>query len=123
MTSFTKIFKKADLEGSLAVLHSEEAANLTPSRYILLVESGLIDITELVLWPNRERRKLSVLLVINYGESNALDRSITTTAISFLLSRAWHQSSVNFNKEEQQECPRRNPDILFEKTGVNTLYN
>ena len=40
-------------------------ASLTPSRYILLVESGLIDMTKSVLWPNRERRKLSVLLVIN----------------------------------------------------------
>ena len=46
LISFTKILKKADLEGSLAALHSEEAASLTPSRYILLVESGLIDMTE-----------------------------------------------------------------------------
>ena len=51
-----KDIKKADLEGSLAVLHSEQAASLTPSRYILLVESGPIDTTESVLWPNRERR-------------------------------------------------------------------
>ena len=64
------ILKKADLEGSLAVLHSEQAASLTPSRYILLVESGPIDTTESVLWPNRERRKLSVLLVRNYGKSS-----------------------------------------------------
>ena len=59
--------KKAVLEGSLTALHSEEAASLTPFRYILLVESGLIDITESVLRPNLERRKLSVLLVINYA--------------------------------------------------------
>ena len=30
-------------------------------------------------------------------ESNALERSIATTATSFLLSRAWRQSSVSFN--------------------------
>ena len=59
------ILQKADLKGSLAVLHSEEAASLTLSRYFLLVESGLIDMTESVLWPNRERRKLSFLQVIN----------------------------------------------------------
>ena len=53
-------------------LHSEEAASLTPSCYILLVESGLIDMTGSVLWPNRERSKLSVLLVINYGKSNQM---------------------------------------------------
>ena len=51
-----------NLEGSLAASHSEEAASLTPSCYILLVKSGLIDITESVLWQNREDRKLSVLL-------------------------------------------------------------
>ena len=62
------MLKEADLEDSLVTIHSEEAANLTPSRYILLVESGLIDMTGSVLWPNRERRKLSVLLVINYGK-------------------------------------------------------
>ena len=57
-------------EGSLAAPHREEAASLTPSRYALLVESGLIDMTESVLCQNRERRKLSVLLVLNYGKSN-----------------------------------------------------
>ena len=30
---------------------------------------------------------------------------------------------TSFNKAEQQECPRKNPDMLSEKTGVNTLYN
>ena len=57
------ILKKADLEGSLAVLHSEQAASLTPSRYILLVESGPIDTTESVLWPNRERRTCARTIV------------------------------------------------------------
>ena len=60
LTSFTKILKRTDLEGSLPALHSEEAASLKPSCYILLIESGLIDMTESVLWPNGERRKLSV---------------------------------------------------------------
>ena len=46
LISFTKILKKADLEGSLTALYNEEAASLTPSRYILLVERGLIDMTE-----------------------------------------------------------------------------
>ena len=37
---------KADLEGSLAVPHSEDAASLTPSCYILLVESSQIEMSE-----------------------------------------------------------------------------
>ena len=41
-----------------------------------------------------------------------MDRPIATTATSFLLSRAWRQLSVSFNKAEQQECPCRNPDIF-----------
>ena len=67
-----RYLKKAGLEDSLVALHSEEAASLTPSCYILLVESGLIDMTGSVLWPNRECSKLSVLLVINYGKSNQM---------------------------------------------------
>ena len=46
-------------------LHSKKAASLAPSCYILLVESSLIDMAGSVLWPNRECRKLSVLLVTN----------------------------------------------------------
>ena len=53
-------------------LHSEEAASLIPFRYILLLESDLVDMTGSVLWQNREGRNLSVLLAINYGKSNQM---------------------------------------------------
>ena len=80
--------------------------------------------TKQALWQNRERRKFSFLLVINYGKScqtlwRGQQRPLPRP---FLLSRAGRQSSVSLNKAEQRECPRRNLNIS-EKTGVNTLYN
>ena len=66
--------------------------------------------TEQALWQNRERRKFSFLLVINYGKSCQT------------LWRGQQRLSVSLNKAEQRECPRRNLDIS-EKTGVNTLSN
>ena len=50
-------------------------------------------------------------------ESNAFDKSSATTPTSFFWSRAMRQSSVILISAVQQECPRRNPDILLEKTG------
>ena len=68
--------------------------------------------TEQALWQNRERRKFSFLLVINYGKS----------CQTLWRGQQRPLPSVSLNKAEQRECPRRNLDIS-EKTGVNTLYN
>ena len=55
-------------------------------------------------------------------ESKALDKSIAVEpVITFLESRARRQSSTILTSAVQHECPRRNPDILDETKGWNTV--
>ena len=113
-------YKKADLE-SATPLRKGSWSDTFPWHFTHWKRP---DMTEQALWQNRERRKFSFLLVINYGKScqtlwRGQQRPLPRL---FLLSRAERQSSVSLNKAEQRECPRRNLDIS-EKTGVNTLYN
>ena len=54
-------------------------------------------------------------------EWKALDKSIAMEPVTFLESRARRQSSTILTSAVQHECPRRNPDILDETKGWNTV--
>ena len=54
-------------------------------------------------------------------EWKALDKSIAMEPVTFLESRARRQLSTILTSAVQHECPRRNPDILDETKGWNTV--
>ena len=53
-------------------------------------------------------------------ELKALDKSIAMEPVTFLEFRARRRSSTILTSVVQQECPRKNPDILDENKGWNT---
>ena len=78
-SSFQLIKLENLLRWSFFTFIYNRSSNMNYFIYVWIFENGvefgakLLDMTGSVLWPNRERRKLSVLLIIiNYGKSNQM---------------------------------------------------